>query len=145
MEIKKMGNNLIQDRQQKHDYCSRINDMHYPEVEAVRSVRIPFSEKIHDAKLKKSRPENNIPGRTYLLPATGLLYTLQRFFGAPGGCTNFIIKPTVFKDLPHGVVKMTCNHQITETAPFIVHFRRQRSHTDGVPLDRKSVVKGTCV
>lgn len=37
--------------------------MHHPEVKAIRPIGILFPKKVHDAKLKKSRPENNSPGR----------------------------------------------------------------------------------
>lgn len=39
---------FVADGQQKQDDGNRIDGVHHPEVEAGRSVRVPFSEKIHD-------------------------------------------------------------------------------------------------
>ena len=49
---KEIFHNLIQYSEQKQDDCRCIDDMHDPKIKAVGSIRILFSKKIHDTKLR---------------------------------------------------------------------------------------------
>ncbi|SKB85081.1 hypothetical protein SAMN05660226_03425 [Parapedobacter luteus] len=51
-----------------------------------------------------------------------LFYSSEGLFRTFVGRADFVIKPAIFKNFPHGIVKVTGDDQVAESTPPIIYF-----------------------